>query len=87
MHEPIGPTQFVVFEKKLQVPREKSGDFLLIIYMKRFEMVKQKQRTFIALFQLPAPFPFSALCLGLTDVLSANQRAEIFPCILWENSN
>ena len=39
LHESIGRVQFVVFEKK-------SCDYLLIIYMKKFKMVKQKkQRT------------------------------------------
>ena len=34
-----------------QISREKRCDYLLIIYMKRFEMVKQKKRTRIAQFR------------------------------------
>ena len=42
--------QFGVFEKftsayLFQIAQEKSGDYLLMIYMKNFEMVKQKKRT------------------------------------------
>ena len=34
MHELVGPAHFVVFEKFTQIAREKSYDYLLIIYMK-----------------------------------------------------
>jgi len=67
MHEPVGQVLFVVFEKFIsayffQIAREKSFDYLLMIYMQ---------------------FNFNFLhCLGLIDVLSANQHAEIFACIL-----
>ena len=48
-HELVRQVQFVVFEKitsayLFQIAREKSRDYL-IIYMKKFEMVKQKKRT------------------------------------------
>ena len=41
MHEPVGQVQFVVFEKftsayLFQIAQEKSCDYLLIIYMKKF---------------------------------------------------
>ena len=41
MHEPVGRVQFVVFEKftrayLFQIAQEKSCDYLLIIYMKKF---------------------------------------------------
>ena len=41
MHQPIGQLQFGVFEKftspyLFQIAREKSCDYLLIIYMKKF---------------------------------------------------
>ena len=41
LHEPVGRLQFVVFEKNyecflFQIAREKSFDYLLIIYVKKF---------------------------------------------------
>ena len=47
--------EFAVFEKftsayLFQVAQEKSYDYLLIIYIKRFEMVKQKKHTCITQF-------------------------------------
>ena len=41
LHEPVGRVQFVVFEKftsayLFQIAQEKSFDYLLIIYMKKF---------------------------------------------------
>ena len=52
MHEPVGQVQFGVFEKftsayLFQIAQEKSCDYLLIIYIKNFEMVKQKKHTCI----------------------------------------
>ena len=52
MHEPVRRVQFGVFEKftsayLFQIAQEKSCDYLLIIYIKNFEMVKQKKRTCI----------------------------------------
>ena len=45
-------TKFGVFEKftsayLFQIAREKSCDYLLIIYMKKYQMVQQKKRTHI----------------------------------------
>ena len=42
LHEPVGRVQFVVFEKFTsadlsQIAREKSCDYLLIIYMQKFD--------------------------------------------------
>ena len=42
LHEPVGRVQFVVFEKftrayLFQIAREKSFDYLLIIYMQKLE--------------------------------------------------
>ena len=44
--EPVGRVQFVVFEKLtsaclFQIAREKSCDYILIIYMEKFEMAYQ----------------------------------------------
>ena len=44
LHEPVGRVQFGVFEKVtsaylFQIPHEKSCDYLLIIYMKKFRDV------------------------------------------------
>ena len=52
MHEPVGRVQFGVFEKftsasLVQIAEEKSRDYLLIIYTKNIEMVKQKKHTCI----------------------------------------
>ena len=54
MHEPVGRVQFVVFEKiyktasyLFQIVREKSCDYLLIIYMKKFEMVIKAEETHV----------------------------------------
>ena len=46
----IALTPFGVFDKftsayLFQIAQEKSCDYLMIIYMKNFEMVKQKKRT------------------------------------------
>ena len=48
MHEPVGRVHFVVFEKftsayLFQIAQEISCDYLLKIYMKKCEMVKQKK--------------------------------------------
>ena len=50
MHKPLGRVHFVVFEKftsahLFQIARERSFDYLLIVYMEKCEMVKQKKRT------------------------------------------
>ena len=52
VHEPIGQVHFVVFENftsayLFQIARGKSCDYLLIIYMRKWGMVKQKKRTLI----------------------------------------
>lgn len=49
MHKPVGQVHLVVFENfasayLVQIAWEKSCNYLLIIYMKIFEMVKQKKR-------------------------------------------
>ena len=46
MHEPIGRVHFVVFEKftsayLFQIAREKSCDYLLIIYTKKITITKK----------------------------------------------
>ena len=50
MQQPVGRMYFVVFEKFIsaylfQIAREKSCDYLLIIYIIKFEMVRQKKPT------------------------------------------
>ena len=45
MHEPVGRVQFGVFEKLtsaclFQIAREKSCDYMLIIYMKKYKITK-----------------------------------------------
>ena len=51
LHSPYGLVQFWSSLKKVtsaylfQIAREKSRDYLLITYMKKFEVVKQKKRT------------------------------------------
>ena len=52
VHEPVGRLHFVVFEKftsayLFQIAREKSCDYLLIMYLKKWGMFKQKKRTLI----------------------------------------
>ena len=54
----IALTLFGVFDKftsayLFQIAQEKSCDYLLIIYMKNFEMVKKKKRTRITLSLSP----------------------------------
>ena len=46
LQEPVGRVQFVAY---LFIPnaQEKSFDYLLIMYMKKIEMVKQMKRTYI----------------------------------------
>ena len=43
LYEPVGRVQFVVFEKIykclfIQIAQEKSGDYVLMIYMKKYEI-------------------------------------------------
>ena len=45
MHEPIGVFEKFTSAYLFQIAREKSCDYLLIICMKKFEMVKKKKRT------------------------------------------
>ena len=48
LHEPVGRAQFAVFEKfttayLFQIAQEKSGDCLLIIYIKKFRKGKTEE--------------------------------------------
>ena len=61
----------------LQIAREKSFDYLLIVYIQKFKFF-----SFNFNF-LHSNFNFLH-CLGLIDMLSANQHGESFACILLE---
>ena len=74
MHEPIGRAQFGVFEKftsayLFQIAQEKSCDYLLIIYMKKFRNGKTEEMHVYHAIREKLRHPGRALDLKTKDLI------------------